>query len=220
MDGQVAELGMRIDPVIAEVRVDGVRAPTTPDAVYIALNKPVDVITTARDTHGRATVLGLVPEEPRVFPVGRLDKDTSGLLLLTNDGIFANQIAHPRYGVPKTYVAEVKGSVEPAKLRRLIRGVPLSDGVAKAESARLTASSRGRAVVELVVREGRNRLVRRLLDAVGLEVTRLARTSIGAVKLGRLKEGTWRHLKPDELRALLSTEGTDGPRPGRGSGDA
>jgi 23S rRNA pseudouridine2605 synthase len=203
VNGTVAELGSRVDPTADTVTVDGVRAAILPDAVYIALHKPVDVITTARDTHGRNTVLGLVPQEPRIFPVGRLDKDTSGLLLMTNDGDFANHIAHPRYGVPKTYVAEVNGSVPPALLRRLVRGVPLSDGVAKAESARLQASSKGRAVVEVTVREGRNRLVRRLLDAVGLEVTRLVRTSIGDVRLGRLKEGAWRTLRTDEVQRLL-----------------
>ena len=204
VNGAVAELGSRVDPSKDDVTVDGVRAPVSPDLVYLVLHKPVGAVTTARDPRGRPTVLDLVPREPRVFPVGRLDIDTSGLLLLTNDGDFANQIAHPRYGVPKTYVAEVKGKVDARTPRRLVRGVELEDGLARAESARLQASSRGRAVVEITVHEGRNRLVRRMLDALGLNVQRLVRTSIGDVRLGRLKEGGWRNLRADELQGLLA----------------
>jgi 23S rRNA pseudouridine2605 synthase len=169
------------------------------------LHKPAGVVTTARDPQKRPTVLELVPKDPRVFPVGRLDLDTSGLLLLTNDGEFANHIAHPRYGVPKTYVAQVKGSVGEKVVRKLLRGVELDDGPVRAERAKIEATGRGSTVIELVVREGRNRLVRRMLETLNFEVLTLVRTAIGDVRLGRLKEGAWRTLKPHEVRELLST---------------
>lgn len=204
INGRVAVLGSRVDPATDTVEVDRVLAAISPDFVYLALNKPRGVVSTARDTHGRPTVVDLVPREPRVFPVGRLDRDTSGLLFLTNDGEFANRIAHPRFGVPKTYVAEVVGSPAPKAARRLVRGVELEDGIARAEAARFTASAKKRAIIEITVHEGRNRVVRRMLDAVGLEVVDLVRTSIGDVRLGRLKEGAWRALKPAEVRGLLA----------------
>ena len=213
VNGKRAELGMRIDPNADEVTVRGVLTPVSPELVYWALHKPTGVVTTANDPQGRAKVVDLVPREPRVFPVGRLDIDTSGLLFLTNDGEFANRIAHPRYGVPKTYVAEVGRSVGTSIARKLVRGVELDDGRAKAESARVQVTSGGRSLVELVVHEGRNRLVRRMFDELGAEVTSLVRTAIGPVRLGRLKEGGWRTLRPNEVRELLavSAGGSDTP---------
>jgi len=216
VNGKVAELGSRVDPATDIVEVDGTRVPIAPDHVYIALHKPSGVVTTASDPQGRPTVMGLVPNEPRVFPVGRLDFDSSGLLILTNDGDLANRVAHPRYGVPKTYVAEVKASgkgntPDRGLARRLVKGVKLDDGVAKAEDARMQASSKGRAIVEVTVREGRNRFVRRMFEALGLEVTGLVRTSIGDVRLGRLREGDWRNLKPQEIRGLLERSGAGEP---------
>ncbi len=215
VNGKRAELGMRIDPNTDEVLVRGVRAAVSPDFVYWALHKPSGVVTTASDPRGRTKVVDLVPKEPRVFPVGRLDMDTSGLLFLTNDGEFANRIAHPRYGVPKTYVVEVGRSVGTSLARKLVRGLELDDGPARAQSARVQATSGGRSLVELVVHEGRNRLVRRMFEAAGVEVTSLVRTSIGPVRLGRLKEGGWRTLKASEVRDLLavaaSVSGASGP---------
>jgi 23S rRNA pseudouridine2605 synthase len=206
INGRTAELGSRVNPATDVVEVDGVRVPLDLDLVYLALHKPMGVVTTSNDPQGRPTVVQLVPNEPRVFPVGRLDYDSSGLLLLTNDGDFANRVSHPRYGVPKTYVAYVNASekgIDRGIARRLLRGVELEDGHAKAEEARIQAASKGRAIVEVTVREGRNRIVRRMFDAIGLDVSDLVRTSIGDVQLGRLKEGGWRNLKPDEIRGLL-----------------
>jgi 23S rRNA pseudouridine2605 synthase len=204
VNGKRAELGMRVDPNADEVLVRGVRAPVSTEHVYWALHKPTGVVTTANDPQGRTKVVDLVPREPRVFPVGRLDIDTSGLLFLTNDGDFANRIAHPRYGVPKTYVVEVGRSVGTSLAKKLVRGIELDDGPARAESAKVQATSGGRSLVELVVHEGRNRLVRRMFDAAGVEVTSLVRTAIGPVRLGRLKAGGWRTLRANEVRELLS----------------
>jgi 23S rRNA pseudouridine2605 synthase len=203
VNGRRAELGTRVDPARDTVEIDGVEVPLEPELVYIALNKPVGVVTTAKDPDRRRTVIDLVPRDPRVMPVGRLDRDTSGLLLLTNDGDFANRIAHPRYEVPKTYVAEVRGKVTKGLTHRLEKGVSLDDGPARAESVRMRESSRGRTILELTVREGRNRLVRRLLESQALTVTSLVRTAIGPVRLGRLKEGDWRVLKRPEVMELL-----------------
>lgn len=204
VNGRRAELGMRIDPTTDEVTVRGVRAVVSPELVYWALHKPTGVVTTASDPKGRTKVVDLVPKEPRVFPVGRLDIDTSGLLFLTNDGDFANRIAHPRYGVPKTYVAEVARSVGASLARKLVRGVELDDGPARAESARVQVTSGGRSLVEVVVHEGRNRIVRRMFEALGADIGSLVRTAIGPIRLGRLKEGGWRTLRPLEVRELLA----------------
>jgi 23S rRNA pseudouridine2605 synthase len=209
VNGNRIELGFQIDPDIDVVTVDGVRAAVSPTLVYIALHKPAGYVTTASDPQRRPKVVDLVPREPRVFPVGRLDLDTSGLLLLTNDGDFANRIAHPRYGVTKTYVAEVGRSVGSSLAKKLVRGMELDDGRAKAESARVQVTSGGRSLVEVVVHEGRNRLVRRMFEAAGVEVTSLIRTSIGPVRLGRLKEGGWRTLKTNEVRDLLTASGSE-----------
>ncbi len=202
VNGERAELGTRVDPERDVVEVDGVPVGLSTDLVYLVLHKPVGVITSAQDTRGRTTVLELVPKHPRVFPVGRLDLDSSGVLLMTNDGEFANRVAHPRYEVRKTYVAEVRGNVARANVRSLARGIELDDGLVRAEHARILASTPGRAMVEIVVREGRNRLVRRMFDAVGLDVASLVRTAIGPVRLGRLKAGQWRQLKRTEILEL------------------
>jgi 23S rRNA pseudouridine2605 synthase len=202
VNGRTASLGTRVDPERDAVAVDGVPIRLGADLVYLALHKPAGVLTSVRDARGRPTVAGLVPSEPRLFPVGRLDMDTTGLLLLTNDGEFANHVAHPRYGVAKTYMAEVRGEVTRGVARRLKEGVSLPDGPARVETVRVRASSKRRALVELVVREGRNRLVRRMLEAIGLDVVSLVRTAIGPVRLGRLKPGDWRKLTRAEIQAL------------------
>ena len=202
VNGEVAALGRRVDPAKDKVQVDGSTVPLATDLEYLLLNKPEGVVTTADDEAGRATVLDLVEAERRVWPVGRLDMATEGALLLTNDGELTLRLTHPRYHVPKTYLAEVRGSVGAAALKRLARGVELDDGVTAPAEARVRQRSGDRTLVELTISEGRNRQVRRMLEAVGHPVLGLARTAIGPLGLGRLKPGTWRRLSPDEVRAL------------------
>jgi 23S rRNA pseudouridine2605 synthase len=199
IDGTVAHLGRRVDPETATVAVDGVPVGIRPGLVHYLLNKPVGVVTTADDPQGRPTVIGLVPAEPRVFPVGRLDLDTEGLLVLTNDGDLAHRLTHPSYGVDKEYLAEVEGRPSRGALRHLREGVQLDDGdVTAPASASLLAPN----LVRLVIHEGRNRQVRRMCEAVGHPVRRLVRTRIGPLAERALKPGEWRPLTVEEVRAL------------------
>ena len=198
VDGETAVLGRRVDPETALIEVDGAPVGVRPDLVHYVLNKPAGVVTTADDPQGRPTVVGLVPNEPRVFPVGRLDVDTEGLLLLTNDGELAHRLAHPSYGVEKEYVAEVEGLPTRAVLRRLREGVELDDGPTAPARATLVDPS----VVRLTIHEGRNRQVRRMCEAVGHSVVRLVRTRIGPLADRSLAPGAWRELTGDEVRSL------------------
>ena len=198
VDGEVAVLGRRVDPETALIEVDGAPVGVRPDLVHYVLNKPAGVVTTADDPQGRPTVVGLVPNEPRVFPVGRLDVDTEGLLLLTNDGELAHRLTHPSYGVEKEYVAEVEGLPTRAVLRRLREGVELDDGPTAPARATLIDPS----VVRLTIHEGRNRQVRRMCEAVGHSVLRLVRTRIGPLADRSLAPGAWRELTGDEVRSL------------------
>ena len=198
VNGEIADLGRRIPPDVDLDEVDGAPIGVRPGLVYYLLNKPAGVVTTAADTHGRPTVLELVPAEPRVFPVGRLDLDTEGLLLLTNDGELANRVAHPSHGVDKEYLAEIEGTPTRAVLRRLREGIELDDGVTAPAQATLVDDG----LLRLTIHEGRNRQVRRMLDAVGHPVTRLIRTRIGPLSDRRLRPGSWRTLSVDELRSL------------------
>jgi 23S rRNA pseudouridine2605 synthase len=198
VNGEVAVLGRRIDLDHDSVAVDGVPVGVRPDLVYYLLHKPTGVVTTAADTHGRDTVLELVPDEPRVFPVGRLDMDTEGLLLLTNDGELTHRLTHPSFGVDKEYLAHVEGVPTNAALARLRKGVELEDGMtAPAKVAALDKS-----LLRIVIHEGRNRQVRRMCEAVGHPVVRLVRTRIGPLTDTALKAGKWRPLTPEEVRAL------------------
>jgi 23S rRNA pseudouridine2605 synthase len=199
VNGTVAVLGRRVDPDVDRVEVDGAPIGVRPGLVYYLLNKPIGVITTARDTHGRQTVLDLVPSDPRVFSVGRLDVDTEGLLLLTNDGQLANRIAHPSHGIEKEYLVEVRGGpVSAGALRSLREGVELEDGMTS--PARVSQPEPG--VLRLVIHEGRNRQVRRMCETVGYPVTRLVRTRIGPLVDRSLRPGQWRDLTTAEWRAL------------------
>ena len=187
-----------MDPETALIEVDGAPVGVRPDLVHYVLNKPAGVVTTADDPQGRPTVVGLVPNEPRVFPVGRLDVDTEGLLLLTNDGELAHRLTHPSYGVEKEYVAEVEGLPTRAVLRRLREGVELDDGPTAPARATLVDPS----VVRLTIHEGRNRQVRRMCEAVGHSVVRLVRTRIGPLADRSLAPGAWRELTGAEVRSL------------------
>ena len=205
VDGRVAVLGRRVDPATALIEVDGAPIGVRPDLVHYLLNKPAGVVATAVDPQGRPTVVELVPGDPRVFPVGRLDADTEGLLLLTNDGELTHRLTHPSYGVDKEYVAEVRGAPSRAVLRRLREGIDLDDGpTAPARVALLDAS-----VVRLTIHEGRNRQVRRMCEAVGHPVVRLVRTRIGPLADRSLAPGAWRALAVEEVRALEAAVATD-----------
>ena len=211
VDGEVAVLGRRVDVETALIELDGAPIGVRPDLVHYLLNKPAGMVTTADDPQGRPTVVGLVPAEPRVFPVGRLDVDTEGLLLLTNDGELAHRLTHPSFGVEKEYVAELEGSPSRAALRRLREGVELDDGTTAPARAALLEPS----VVRLTVHEGRNRQVRRMCDAVGHPVVRLIRTRIGPLADRSLAPGAWRELTGDEVRSLQRA--VAGPGSGAGA---
>ncbi|HEY1134721.1 MAG TPA: pseudouridine synthase [Nocardioides sp.] len=209
VDGEVVtRLGTKVDPRTAVIRVDGRRLPPISPHVYLVLNKPRGVVSTMSDPEGRRTLGDLVADRPeRLFHVGRLDTDTSGLILLTNDGDFAHRMAHPSFEVDKTYVAEVDGKVGRDTLAELRDGVTLEDGPVTVRSVKVVeqgaGGAAGRTIVELVIHEGRNRIVRRLLDQVGHPVRRLTRTKIGPVELRGLRGGELRDLTREELGALL-----------------
>jgi 23S rRNA pseudouridine2605 synthase len=209
VNGEVAVLGRRVDVATDVVELDGAPVGVLPGLVYYLLNKPAGVVTTADDPQGRQSVLGLVPDEPRVFSVGRLDLQTEGLLVLTNDGKLAQLLAHPSHGVEKEYLAELRGSPSPAELRRLREGVVLDDGE-KTAPAKAAAVSPG--VIRLVIHEGRNRQVRRMCEAIGHPVVRLVRTRIGPVTDRTLRPGAFRLLKASEVRSLAEAALHSQPR--------
>ena len=210
VNGAVVRLGHRVDPDRDLVEVDGHVVSVKPGLVHYLLNKPAGVVTTASDPQGRPTVVELVPDEPRVFPVGRLDAATEGLLLLTNDGDLAHRLTHPSFGVEKEYLAQVARPLPAGVLRRLREGVELEDGM----TAPAQVSQPEPGLVRLTIHEGRNRQVRRMLDAVGHPVERLVRVRIGPVSDRRLRPGEWRALTPDERRALEEASGVERrPRP-------
>lgn len=198
VNGEVAVLGRRVDPEVDVVEVDGAQIGVRAGLVHYLLNKPAGVITTAADTHGRPTVVDLVPPEPRVFPVGRLDADTEGLLLLTNDGDLAHRLTHPSYGVDKEYLVEVDGDPHRGVVRRLREGVELDDGI----TAPAKVAVLGDRLLRITIHEGRNRQVRRMCEAVGTPVVRLVRTRIGPLSDRTLGPGQWRPLTQDEVRGL------------------
>jgi 23S rRNA pseudouridine2605 synthase len=198
VNGEVAVLGRRVDPEADVVEVDGAQIGVRAGLVHYLLNKPAGVITTASDTHGRPTVIDIVPSEPRVFPVGRLDADTEGLIILTNDGDLAHRLTHPSYGVEKEYLVEVGGEPHRGVVRRLREGVELDDGL----TAPAKVAVLGDRLLRITIHEGRNRQIRRMCDAVGTPVVRLVRTRIGPLMDRKLGPGEWRPLTQDEVRAL------------------
>lgn len=207
VDGNVAILGRRVDLDHDRVTVDGVAVSIRPGLVHYLLNKPAGVVATADDPQGRPTAVALVPAEPRVHTVGRLDRLTEGLLVVTNDGDFTHRLTHPSYGVEKEYLAEVEGTPRPAALRSLREGVDLEDGRTAPARVALVAPS----ALRIVVHEGRNRQVRRMCDAIGHPVRRLVRTRIGPVADRSLAPGRWRELRPAELRSLEAAAAAPGP---------
>jgi 23S rRNA pseudouridine2605 synthase len=207
VNGEVAQLGRKVDPEHDVVTVDGERVNVDPDRVYLMLNKPQGVVTTVDDPEGRPTVMDLINLPQRLYPVGRLDQDTEGLLLLTNDGELTNALTHPSYGVERVYVALVPGPVRGRTLAQLRAGVELEDGLAKPVRARVLETQRSKALVEVVMTEGRKREVRRMLGALGLQVERLARIAYGGVELGDLRQGKWRFLNQAEVALLHAAVG-------------
>lgn len=208
VNGDVAVLGRRVDEAQDTVAVDGVPVGVAPDLVYYLLNKPAGVVTTASDPQGRPIVVDLVPDEPRVFSVGRLDAETEGLLVMTNDGDLTQRLTHPSHGVPKEYLAAVEGTPTRATLRRLREGIELDDGLTAPAKASLVGDN----MLKLVIHEGRNRQVRRMCDAVGHPVQRLVRSRIGPISDRQLQPGAWRVLEPTEVHALASAV-SDAPAP-------
>ena len=209
VDGEtVRRFGARVDPERQVIRVDGKRIPSRQDLVYLAFNKPSGVLTTMSDPQGRPTVTDFLGDRAeRLFHVGRLDYDTEGLMLLTNDGELAHRLAHPRYGVLKTYLAEVQGPVPKDLGRKLMTGIELPDGVASADRFRVLERAGSRVLLEITLHEGRKRIVRRMLAETGYPVIRLVRTDVGPVRLGGLKPGTMRNLTTTEVGELYASVG-------------
>ncbi len=209
VDGEVVrEFGRRVDPSNAVIHVDGVRVVLNEDLIYLAFNKPLGVHSTMTDDRGRPCVGDYVHKYERnanagIFHVGRLDAETEGLLLLTNDGDLGHRLMHPSYEVPKTYLAEVRGPVPRDLGRQLRAGVELEDGMASADRFRLVDSTPGKAMVEIVLHEGRKHIVRRLLAEVGFPVERLVRTAFGDITLGNQRPGTMRALTREEVGSLF-----------------
>ncbi len=203
LDGKVAVLGDRIEQLGQVLELDGVPVTLDPDVETWLLYKPVGVVSTASDTHDRPTVVDLIDTTRRVYPVGRLDLESEGLILVSNDGELTNRVTHPRYGITKTYLARVKGEVTSGEIQKLLAGVDLDDGLARALKARVVDTLNGETLIELVMGEGRNREVRRMMDSIGHEVTRLVRVAIGPLSDRTLKPGESRRLTTEEVRNLL-----------------
>ena len=209
VDGEIVRrFGARVDPQTQVIRVDGRRIPAREDLVYLALNKPAGVLTSMSDPRGRPTIADYLGDRgERLFHVGRLDYDTEGLMLLTNDGELAHRLAHPSYGVLKTYLADVAGPLTRDLGRRLMTGIELDDGLATADRFRVVERAGQRALVEITLHEGRKHIVRRMLAEAGHPVSRLVRTQVGPVALGPLKPGTTRRLTTREIGELYAAVG-------------
>jgi 23S rRNA pseudouridine2605 synthase len=209
VDGRIVrEQGVRVDPATAVIRVDGQRVATRSDLVVVAVNKPRGMLSSMSDDRGRPCLGDLVAgRAERLFHVGRLDADTEGLILLTNDGELANRLAHPSYGVSKTYLATVAGPVARSVGRELLAGVELEDGPARADQYRVLQALPGEVLLEIVLHEGRNHIVRRMLESVGHPVRRLVRTRVGPIRLGEQRPGTVRRLSASQTNQLYNAVG-------------
>ena len=204
----VTELGTRVDPAEDVIRVDGSRIPPQRHHVYLALNKPRGVVSTMEDPQGRPTLKEYLPRKAgRLFHVGRLDIDTEGLIILTNDGDFAQRLSHPSFEIDKVYMAEVEGSMDNTDLRKLEKGIHLEDGFIKPDKVKLVSRTPTKTLLEITLHSGRNRVVRRMLEAVGYPVQRLARLRVGPIRLGNLPSGQTRELTSQEIGALYDRAG-------------
>ena len=213
VNGEVARLGQRVDVGSDRISVDSVPVGVLPGLVHYLVNKPAGVVVTASDPEGRPTILDFVPLDPRVFSVGRLDFATEGLIILTNDGELSQLLTHPSHGVEKEYLAQVRGDVTPSAIRALREGVEIEPGVITQPAKVVNV---GDNVLKIVIHEGKNRQVRRMCDAVSLQVVRLVRTRIGSISDSQLPPGSFRHLSQDEVRTLSEVAVRTTPRlPGR-----
>ena len=203
VNDQVASLGDRVDPERDLVTVDDIPLDLDVEKSYFLLNKPSGYITTVKDYRKRPTVMDIIHEEGRLFPVGRLDKDTRGLLLITNDGYLAQRLTHPSHGVEKTYTIEAEGYLTQQGLARLRKGVQLEEGKTAPAKVKVLAKKGDRCILEMTIHEGKKRQVRRMSAAVGLKVTELIRTRLGSLDLKGLEEGSYRSLTPREIEKLL-----------------
>lgn len=212
VNGESASIGQRVDPGTDTVAIDGVVLPLDPELVTWLVYKPTGVISTMSDPQQRPTVREIVPESPVTNPVGRLDLHSEGLMLMTNDGDLALRVTHPRYGIEKVYHVLVTGTVSSAHIAKLVEGIDLDDGVARAKRARVIDSSKGQTLIELTLTEGRKREIRRMFTAMDIDITRLVRTSIGGIADRSLKPGGYRTLTVNEIRSiytLAESAGTD-----------
>lgn len=205
VNGRPAKLGDSADPQKDQIALDGQRLRLEGEKLYLALHKPRGFVTTMEDERGRRCVAQLVADVPgRVYPVGRLDKDSEGLLIMTNDGAFANAVAHPKSHVAKTYRVTLRPGVNEEQLVQISTGILIDGKMTAPAKARVLEQQQGRAVVEIVLYEGRNREIRKMCEALGLEVARLKRTAVGPVRLAMLPQGRWRELSKEEVKALLA----------------
>ena len=210
VNGKPASIGDKIDPNRDTVVVAGKKIKKTKKNTYIMLHKPRGFITTLSDEMGRKCVAQLVEDVgTRVYPVGRLDRDSEGLLLLTDDGEFANALTHPTRHVPKTYRVTVRPTITEEQITALTTGIEIDGRMTMPSEVRVLEKKEGRVVLEIIIYEGRNRQIRKMCDSLGLEVARLKRTQIGSIKLGMLKQGAWRHLTEDEVRKLMIAAGLE-----------
>lgn len=210
VNGRLAMIGDKVDPKKDTITVSGKKIVKTKTFTYVVLHKPRGFITTMSDEKDRKCVAELIKDvEGRVYPVGRLDKDSEGMLLFTNDGAFANAMTHPTKHVPKTYRVTVRPSISEEQITALTQGVIIEDRKTAPAEVRVITKEEGRVVLEIILYEGRNRQIRKMCEEVGLEVARLKRTAIGSIKLGMLKQGSWRHLTEDEVRKLMIAAGLE-----------
>ena len=210
MNGRVATIGDKVHPKKDTVTVNGKKVIKQKNLVYVMLHKPRGFITTMSDEMDRKCVAQLIKDVPgRVFPVGRLDRDSEGMLLFTNDGEFANAMTHPTKHVPKTYRVTVRPGITEEQITALTTGIIIEDRKTAPAEVRIVTKEEGRVVLEIILYEGRNRQIRKMCEEVGLEVARLKRTAIGSIKLGMLKQGAWRNLNDDEVRKLMIAAGME-----------